>query len=114
MKIKFIETRHVEAQGEIVQTFNAGEIYELETASAKRWLRRSVATEVQGSVKSEATKSADTDKPVVKKKRKYTRRKPITSTEAAPKPDDSDTGGRAELIARSRKPITASDNDSDQ
>ena len=114
MKIKFIETRHVEAQGEIVQTFNAGEVYELESASARRWLRRNVATEVQGSVKSEATKSADKDKPIVKKKRKYTRREPITSTKAAPKPDDSDTGGRAEPDAGTGKPDTGTGNNSDK
>ena len=114
MKIKFNSTQTVEAQGEIVSTFSAGEVYELESSSARRWLRRNVATEVQGSVKSEATKSADTDKPIVKKKRKYTRRKPVTSAEAAPKPDDSDTGGRAEPDAGTGKPDTGTGNNSDK
>ena len=48
MKIKFIEDREIEAQGEIVQRFKAGEVYELERPSAMRWLRRNAAVEVQG------------------------------------------------------------------
>ena len=91
MKIQFIKTQEVEAQGEIVKTFNAGEIYELSIASAKRWIRRNVATEVQGAVKP-VLKKSEPEKPVVK--RKYVRQPPITSTKATPKPDNSDTGGR--------------------
>ena len=95
MKIKFLTTQEVEAQGEIVKRFEAGEIYELETSSAKRWLRRNVATEVQGAVKPVPRKRK---KPVTKKvaRRKYTRKPPITSTDAAQESNDSDTGGRPE------------------
>ena len=70
-------------QGEIVKAFNAGEVYELSAASANRWIRRNLATEVQGSVKPTPEKS--------KPKRKYTkkvanaaefkRKPPITSND---------------------------------
>jgi len=86
-KIKFLSTQTVEAQGEIVKTFNAGEVYELEYASARRWLRRNVATEVMGKAVPEKSKP---EKPVAK--RKYVRKPPITSS--APESTDSDTGGR--------------------
>ena len=81
-KIKFLSTQTVEAQGNVVQTFNAGEVYELSMSSARRWLRRNVATEVQGSVKPAPVKSKP--EAVVKPKRKYTRKPPITSSD---KPD---------------------------
>ena len=90
-KIQFLTTQTVEAQGEIVKTFNAGEVYELEAASARRWLRRNVATEVQGKAVPKKSKS-QTEKPVAK--RKYVRKPPITSTEGASESTDSDTGGR--------------------
>lgn len=51
MKIKFLEDRTVEAQGFVEQEFKAGEVYELSASSARRWLRRNVAEEVQGAVK---------------------------------------------------------------
>ena len=114
MKIRFTEDRIVEAQGEVVQRFAKGEVYELESSSARRWLRRNVATEVQGSLKPTTTKSADKPEAAPKKKRKYTRRAPITSAKTAPKPDDSDTGGRAESDAGTGKPDKTSDNDSDK
>ena len=101
-KIKFLETQTVEAQGVVTQTFNAGEVYELSMSSARRWLRRNVATEVQGSVKPAPKKRK---KPVVVEKKvdtadDFKRKPPITSTTAAPESDDSDTGGRP-------KPITS-------
>jgi len=95
-KIQFLSTQTVEAQGEIVRTFNAGEVYEMEIASARRWLRRNMATEVQGSVKPAPKKSEAMAKP----KRKYVRKAPITSTKAAPESDDSDPGGRSEPDAK--------------
>lgn len=88
-KIQFLTTQTVEAQGEIVKTFAAGEVYELEYASARRWLRRNVATEVQGKAVPKKSKP-EPETPVAK--RKYTRKPPITSS--APESTDSDTGGR--------------------
>lgn len=67
MRIKFIEDRDVEAQGEIVDSFKAGEIYELSASSARRWIRRKAAVEVQGSVKPARPKSRPKRKPAVKK-----------------------------------------------
>lgn len=58
MKVKFLEECKVEAQGEIVQTFKAGEVYELGNASAQRWMRRNLATEVTGKTKKAAAKEA--------------------------------------------------------
>lgn len=110
MKIKFTEDRIIEAQGEIVSHFKAGEVYELEAASAKRWLRRNVATEVQGSVKPKATKS--TAKAAAPKKRGRPRK--VVDTPVAPKPDDSDISGRAESDAGTSEPDKAPGDDSDK
>jgi hypothetical protein len=94
-KIQFLTTQTVEAQGEIVKTFNAGEVYELELSSAKRWLRRNVATEVLAEApKKRGPKPAP--KPVVEQK--FTRKPPVTSS--APESTDSDTGGRPEPDAK--------------
>ena len=113
MKIKFLTTQEVEAQGEIVKRFEAGEIYELETSSAKRWLRRNVATEVQGAVKPAPKKSQKQDvKPVAK--RKYVRKAPITSTKVTSGTDDSDTGGRPVPVTAASGQGKTSNNDSDK
>jgi len=95
-KIQFLSTQTVEAQGEVVRTFNAGEVYEMEISSARRWLRRNMATEVQGSVKPAPKKSEVVAKP----KRKYTRKPPITSTKDSSESDDSDSGGRPVPITK--------------
>ena len=116
-KIKFLSDQVVMGQGEIVKAFNAGEVYELSTASANRWIRRNLATEVQGSIKpapkkrkpkpGTATKAvADVNElkrkpPITSNDRPETEKPaPITSTTTAPESDDSDTGGRP-------KPITS-------
>lgn len=87
MKILFTKNSTVEAQGQIVQTFKAGEVYELSASSARRWIRRNAATEVQGSVKPAPTKSEPVAEQepakVSRPQRKYVRKPPITSTEAA-------------------------------
>ena len=115
-KIKFLETQTVEAQGVVTQTFNAGEVYELSMSSARRWLRRNVATEVQGSVKPTpkkrkpkpvtATKTvADVNelkrKPPITSNDKPETEKPapVTSATTASESDDSDTGGRPVPLA---------------
>jgi hypothetical protein len=99
-KIKFLSTQKVEAQGEISQVFKVGEVYELSIASARRWVRRNVATEVLGSVKPAPKKRKPAaTKPIVAEKKvetaaEFTRKPPITSAPSASKSDDSDTGGR--------------------
>lgn len=47
MKIRFIEDREVlDGEGNVIQCFTAGKEYDLNVASARRWLRRSAAEEV--------------------------------------------------------------------
>lgn len=47
MRIQFDEDREVRDHlGVVVQSFRAGEVVELSTASARRWIRRSAAREV--------------------------------------------------------------------
>lgn len=85
MKIRFNADRTVEAQGEVVETYKAGEIYELSASSARRWLRRGLATEVQGSAKKPAAPKSE-PKPVEKPAPVIGKRKPpITATAGAEK-----------------------------
>ena len=59
MKIRFIEDREVlDGAGRAIQTFSAGEVYDLPSASARRWLRRKVAEEA-GENAAEVTKDAE-------------------------------------------------------
>ena len=97
-KIKFLKDCEIEAQGVIVQSFKAGEIVELSMGSARRWLRRNLATEVLGKAKPPKSKAVDRGgKPIVTsnppaKKRKPPitsasggdKQAPITSTEKPP------------------------------
>lgn len=86
MKIKFIEDCSIEAQGEIEQSFKAGEVAELSMSSARRWLRRNLATEVMA----EAPKKS-APKPAVKKRAAPItssggeKQAPVTSPKTAPK-----------------------------
>ena len=88
MKIKFLKDRAVEAQGVIVQTFKAGEVYELSASSAKRWIRRNLATEVIGKA---VPKRKPASKPAVKKAAPQSttleREPPITSTDSEDAPE---------------------------
>lgn len=93
-KVRFNIDRNVEAQGEIVQRFKAGEVYELSATSARRWIRRGVATEVQGSAKKPA---APKSKPKVEEKPKPAvgeRKPPITAS--------ATTGERKPITANSK------------
>ena len=57
MKIRFNITRTVKAvDGE---TYEEGKVYDLSEASARRWLRRGVAVEVDESEKESASLAAD-------------------------------------------------------
>lgn len=46
MKIRFNIDRNVVAQDVVVQEFKAGQVYELSHSSARRWIKRGLATEV--------------------------------------------------------------------
>ncbi len=47
MKVRFIEDREVtDGAGRVIRSFSAGEEYDLAPASARRWLRRKAAVEV--------------------------------------------------------------------
>lgn len=47
MKVRFIEDRKVlDGAGRVIRSFSAGEEYDLAPASARRWLRRNAAVEV--------------------------------------------------------------------
>lgn len=105
MKIKFTQDCSVPNMGE---HYAAGEIYELETSKARRWLRRNLATEVQGAVKPAPKKSKAKVAP------KLVRKPPITSAKTASKPDDSNTGGRPVPVTSDGGSSSASGNDSDK
>jgi hypothetical protein len=82
MKIKFLKDREVEADGRVVESYRTGEVYEMTAASARRWIRRLVATEVQGvtAPKRPETKPAPVKAAPKKKRRAFKRKPPITST----------------------------------
>ena len=50
MKVRFIETRIIKAQGKIVEKFEEGKEYVLPVDSARRWIRRHSAIEVKEKV----------------------------------------------------------------
>ena len=83
MKIKFMEDREVWAQDVCVQAFKAGEVYELTSSSARRWLRRGLATEVHGKPAATKRKPAKKSAPakVAPKSDTLTREPPITSVD---------------------------------
>ena len=67
-KIKFLIDVEVENQGQISFKAKAGEVVELSTASANRWLKRNKATLYIQAVKSPVSdKSMAAPKPTVKK-----------------------------------------------
>ena len=51
-KIIFLVNRDVEAQGEIIQSFKEGQVYDLPAASARRWIKRNCAEPYVGKKKS--------------------------------------------------------------
>ena len=79
-KIKFIKDCSVESQGEVEQSFKAGEIVQLSVPSARRWLRRNLAVEIMGVQADAPKKSVDRGgKPIVKKRTVKKRKPPITA-----------------------------------
>lgn len=65
MKIRFNIDRNVVAQGVVVQEFKAGQVYELSASSARRWLKRGLATEVIDRQPVKATAKAKTVKATI-------------------------------------------------
>ncbi len=54
MNVKFLEAREVcDGEGIVYARFKAGHVYELSTASARHWINRAAAVEVQGRAKPE-------------------------------------------------------------
>jgi hypothetical protein len=99
MKIKFHETRTVEAQGKIVDVFEAGKVYELPLTSAQRWLRRNVASQVIGKPKPAAKPKP---KPVVKEK--VAAASDDTKSKTAAKPEPAKTGTESDVLDDPAKP----------
>lgn len=113
MRVRFLDTCKVEAQGEIVDTFKKGEVYELNTQSAYRWIRRQLAVEVQGAP-TPAPKKRGLPKKVTTASGKASAKVGKTSAvlggaKAAPKRDDSDTGLGAKPDAGAGKPVSKPD-----
>lgn len=71
-KVEFTATRTVEdADGKVILTFEKGKRYDLEDASADRWIRREVAFDVKDKPKPpEPTTGETVDKPADKAKGK--------------------------------------------
>lgn len=63
-KVKFLIDVEVKAQGEVTFSAKAGEVKELAYASAQRWLKRNMATDI---IQAKAEPKAD-KKPAPKKK----------------------------------------------
>ena len=68
MFVKFLEYREMEdGEGVVYEKFKAGQVYELNTASARRWITRNAAVEVKGRAKPEGKPVAKPEgKPVAK------------------------------------------------
>ncbi len=118
MRVKFTETCTVEAQGEIVETFNKGEVYELGTQSALRWMRRNMAVEVQGAP-TPAPKKRGRPKKVTSASGKASAKVKgasavLGNTKAAPGGDNSDPGLGAKPDAGAGKPVSKPDSSGDK
>ena len=119
MKIKFTDDCSVEAQGEIVQTFNKGQVYELGTQSAYRWIRRQLAVEVQGAPTPAPKKRRGRPKKVAAASGGVTAKVKGSSavlddTKAAPGGDDSDSGLGAKPDAGAGEAVSKSDSSGDK
>ena len=116
MRVRFLDTCTVEAQGEIVDTFNKGEVYELNTQSAYRWIRRQLATEVQGAVTPPKKKRGRPKKQraTAKAGGKTGSVKLLDDTAPAPGGDDSDPGLGAKPDTGSGEAVSGSDSSGDK
>lgn len=76
--VRFLEQRDVMAQGQVVDSFKMGQVYELPQASCERWIRRGAAVACgKPKVKPASSKPAVKSKPKAKTKPKP-KAKPIT------------------------------------
>ena len=116
MRIRFLDTCEVEAQGEIVETYAKGEVYELNTQSAYRWIRRQLAVEVQGAVTPPKKKRGRPKKQraTAKAGGKTGSEKLLDDTAPAPGGDDSDPGIGAVADAGAGGSLPESGNTGDQ
>ena len=67
MKVKFLEAREVrDGEGVVIQKFRAGQVIELSTASARHWINRGAALDVQAAAQAarEAEKVESTEEKV--------------------------------------------------
>lgn len=61
MQVKFVDAQEVrDGEGVVIQKFKAGQVIELSTASARHWINRGLAIDVQGAAQDarEAQKAA--------------------------------------------------------
>lgn len=118
MRVRFLDTCEVEAQGEIVETYVKGEVYELGTQSALRWMRRNMAVEVQGAPTPAPKKSSRPAKVTTasgKARAKVKKPSPVLDdTPAAPGGDDSDSGLGAKPDAGAGKAVPKPDRPGDK
>ncbi len=67
MKVKFLEAREVlDGEGMVIQKFRAGQVVELSNASARHWINRGFAFDVQAAAQAarEAEKTEPTEEKV--------------------------------------------------
>jgi hypothetical protein len=116
MRIKFLVNRDVVAQDVVVQSYKAGEIYEMEVPSARRWIRRQLAVEVQGAVTPPKKKRGRPKKQraTAKAGGKTGSVKLLDDTAPAPGRDDSDSGLGAVADAGAGGSLPESGNTGDQ
>jgi hypothetical protein len=61
IRVEFTEDRRVlDHTGEVIESFKAGQVVALSEASARHWLSRNVAFEVQGRARAKPEPSPDT------------------------------------------------------
>lgn len=92
-KIKFLKDREVEAAGEVVASFKAGEVYELAVPSARHWISRGVA---EPYVDTTPVKPKKTYKP--KKYKKAKAAKKLSTAEDKPLTDYALPKGRVDRV----------------
>ena len=118
MRVRFLDTCEVEAQGEIVETYVKGEVYELGTQSALRWMRRNMAVEVQGAPTPAPKKRGRPKKVTTASGKASAKVKAISAvlgnTKAAPGGDDSDPGLGAKPDEGTSQPVSKPDSSGDK
>ena len=78
-KVIFLDDCQVEAQGEIVQKFTKGKVYDLAPESAARWVRRGKAKRFTGLPDVPPKKAAAKAKPKGRPKKAAAKSKPLAT-----------------------------------